>query len=227
MCFSANASFAAGIILSAIGVAAIRKVQHKSQIPFAVIPLIFAVQQITEGFLWLSLPDPLKSTTSHALTIIFLLFAQVVWPLYVPLSILLLEKKGTRKNIQKILAGLGALVSLYLGYCLFNYPVQAQITGHHVEYIRNYLPTLQNPVAVCYIISIITPSFFSHIKRMWMLGVTIIISAAITELFYENYFVSVWCFFASLLSLAVYMVMIEIQEPETKIQNPLVNYTTP
>lgn len=225
MCFSANASFGAGIVLSTIGVAAIRKVQHKSQIPFAVIPLIFAVQQITEGFLWLSLPDPAKSATSHALTIIFLFFAQVVWPLYVPLSILLLEKKGTRKNIQKILAGLGAVVSLYLGYCLLTYSVQARITGHHVSYIRNYPPVLQNIVAVFYIISIIAPSFFSHIKRMWMLGVTIIISAAITELFYENYFVSVWCFFASLLSLSVYVVMLEIQDPETKISPPTVNYT--
>lgn len=227
MCFSANASFAAGIVLSAIGVAAIRKVQHKSQIPFAVIPLIFAVQQITEGFLWLSLPDPAKSATSHALTIIFLIFAQLVWPLYVPLSILMLEKKGARKNIQKILAGLGALVSLYLGYCLLNYPVQAQITGHHVVYIRNYPPALQDTVAVFYIISIIAPSFFSHIKRMWMLGVTIIISAIITELFYENYFVSVWCFFASLLSLSIYMVMLEIRDPETKIPAPIVNYTAP
>ena len=58
MCFSASASFGAGIVLSSIGIATITKTQSRSQLSLAFIPLIFAVQQFSEGFLWLSLLHP-------------------------------------------------------------------------------------------------------------------------------------------------------------------------
>ncbi len=217
MCFSANASFTAGVVLSAIGIVCIKKVQHRSQFLFAAIPLIFAVQQITEGFLWLTIRDPAYAITQHALTISFLFFAQIVWPLWVPIAILFLEKNATRKKQQKILAGIGLLVSLYLGYCLSTYPVLAQITGHHISYIQLYPLRISNVVAVFYVISILAPAFFSHIKRMWMLGTTVVISFAIAAIFYTNYLVSVWCFFASLIGLAVYAVMVEVSNLDKKI----------
>jgi hypothetical protein len=57
MCFSAGASFAGGIIISAIGVITIKKVHKPSQIVFACIPLFFGFQQIAEGVQskWLNL----------------------------------------------------------------------------------------------------------------------------------------------------------------------------
>ena len=55
MCFSAGASFAGGVIISAIGVATVLKVHKPSQIVFASIPLFFGFQQFVEGFVWLIL----------------------------------------------------------------------------------------------------------------------------------------------------------------------------
>lgn len=49
MCFSASASFIAGASLSAIGVATLRRVESKKEIPFATIPLLFGIQQLIEG----------------------------------------------------------------------------------------------------------------------------------------------------------------------------------
>ena len=40
MCFSAPASFIAGTALSVIGVAALKRTESKSEIPFALIPLL-------------------------------------------------------------------------------------------------------------------------------------------------------------------------------------------
>jgi len=51
MCFSAGASFTGGIVISSIGVAALKKVHTPSQIVFAGIPLFFGVQQIFRGLL--------------------------------------------------------------------------------------------------------------------------------------------------------------------------------
>ena len=54
MCFSASASFVAGTGLCVVGVAALRQTVARSEIPLAMIPLLFGLQQLTEGVIWLT-----------------------------------------------------------------------------------------------------------------------------------------------------------------------------
>ena len=49
MCFSATASFIAGTTLSVVGVATLRKTEARTELPFAMIPLLFGIQQLIEG----------------------------------------------------------------------------------------------------------------------------------------------------------------------------------
>jgi hypothetical protein len=49
MCFSPEASFVGGIIISTVGVVTLRKVHKPSQLVFASIPLFFGIQQITRN----------------------------------------------------------------------------------------------------------------------------------------------------------------------------------
>ena len=58
MCFSPEASFAGGLIISSIGIATVTKVYKSSQLLFAAIPLFFGIQQFIEGALWLTIPNP-------------------------------------------------------------------------------------------------------------------------------------------------------------------------
>ena len=138
MCFCASASFCAGIVLSVIGVATIKKTHHPSQLLFASIPLIFAVQQIAEGVLWLSLPNPDYVTIQKITAYIFIFFAEILWPMWVPIAILLLEKKATRKNIQKVFVGAGLIVGFYNAFCLISFNFEAKIIGHHISYSLDY-----------------------------------------------------------------------------------------
>lgn len=207
MCFSTSASFGAGIVLSVIGVAAIKKVKQPSQLAFASIPLLFAVQQFTEGVVWLSLTNPLYAQYEQAATIAFLFFAQIVWPVWVPFAILTMTEKGKRKTIEKGLVVIGGIVSLYLAYCLISYPVQAKVMSHHIAYAQDYPTWLKLYGGALYLIATIVPPFFSHVKGMWVLGTAILISYFITTLFYTDYLISVWCFFASIISIAIYAIM--------------------
>jgi uncharacterized membrane protein len=52
---------------------------------------------------------------------------------------------------------------------------------------------------------------------MWMLGTTVIVSYIITAIFYTDYIISVWCFFASIISIAIYVIIqsVEKQGEET------------
>ncbi|PKR79803.1 hypothetical protein CW751_13310 [Brumimicrobium salinarum] len=97
MCFSAEASFIAGGALTVIGAATIKKTTQKSQLWFASIPLVFGVQQISEGILWLTLPHPEMIYTQRIATYIFIFFAQVIWPFIVPFGVLMLDKKMNGK----------------------------------------------------------------------------------------------------------------------------------
>ena len=212
MCFSATASFGVGIVLSVIGVASIKKVWHRSQIVFAATPLIFAVQQFAEGILWVTLPDPACASVQHVITHLFLFFAQIVWPIWVPVAVLLLEQEETRKKMQKALVGVGILVSGYLGSCMLSYHVQAKIIGYHVTYQQDFPAAFRNYIGALYVIVTVAPPFFSHIKKIWLLGLTTFISYIVTTIFYDNYLVSVWCFFASVISASIYVVMIEIKK---------------
>ncbi len=217
MCFSATASFSAGIILSTIGVASIKKAETKSQLAFASIPLIFAVQQITEGFLWLALSNPDFATMQWPATYLFLFFAQVVWPFWVPYSILKIEKNARKRKVKRGLMALGAAVSLYLGYCLIAFPVEASISGMHITYEQAYPAALSLIVGLLYIIATIVPPFFSSVRKMWLLGTAILISYIITSVFYTDYIVSVWCFFASIISIAVYVIILEMKKSSDNV----------
>lgn len=220
MCFSASASFGAGVILSTIGVITIRKAKNPRQIGFASIPLIFAVQQISEGFLWLALTDPIYSPLRHGMTFVFLFFAQVVWPIWVPVSLLVLTEKEDRNAIQKVLVLIGAIVSVYLGYCLLSYPVEAKDIGKHIMYQQDYPAALGRFGGLLYVMATVLPPLFSPIKRMWMLSLAIFISYIITTIFYEDYIVSVWCFFASIISISVLALVYQMN---SRPEKPIIN----
>ncbi len=210
MCFSAGASFGAGIVLSAIGMASMRKVKSIPQILFASIPLMFAAQQITEGLLWITLRDPSFVFIQRNLTYVFLFLAQVTWPVWIPFSILLLDKGTKYKRIQKVFVFMGVVISIYLGYCLFVFPVEAQIMDYHILYVLHYPHTRSLFGSVFYIVAILAPPFFSTVKKLWMLGLIVFFSFLVSILFYQYYFVSVWCFFASITSISVLFILREI-----------------
>jgi hypothetical protein len=218
MCFSASASFGAGIVLSVIGAVSIKKAESKSHVVFASIPLIFAVQQITESFLWLALSNPDFAKFRWPATYLFLFFAQVVWPFWIPFAILKLEKEQRRRKIGLALVLIGTIISLYLAYCLVFFNVEASIIGRHISYYQDYPAKLSHYGGLLYIIATIVPPFFSSVKKMWTLGTAIFISYIITAIFYTGYIVSVWCFFASIISIAVLAILLEMKKTSEKAQ---------
>lgn len=207
MCFSTEASFGAGAVLTVIGIATIKTAQSPSHRFFASIPFLFAMQQISEGFLWLSLSNPLYAPLQQASTFVFLFFAEILWPIWVPFAVYKLEPLENRKKILKIFIGLGAFVSLYLTYCLFNFPVEAKAMEHHIFYKQSFPLSFSPYATLIYVIATVVPHFISSIRRMWMFGSTVFISYLITAVFYTNYIVSVWCFFASFISISIFAIL--------------------
>ena len=100
MCFSAGASFAGGAVISAVGVITQRKVKKPEQRLFAVIPLLFGLQQFAEGVLWVTLRSGGGDLLQSAAMYIFLITALVIWPVMIPLSLWFMEEVKKRKKIK-------------------------------------------------------------------------------------------------------------------------------
>ena len=201
MCFSASASFIAGTSLSAMGVATLRKTQRKAEIPFAMIPLLFGVQQITEGMVWLSFrfDAPLFRST---VTYIYSIFSHVLWPMYVPFAVGILETVRWRKKAIFTFEAAGVAVGLYLLYFLVTLPVAAKVIGSHIVYVSPHF--YLNAVMVFYLAATCVSCFFSTHGFVRLFGALMLLSFIAAYLVHVMALVSIWCFFAAILSLLVY-----------------------
>jgi len=215
MCFSATASFGAGVVLTAIGAASLKTVTKPQQLPFAGIPLLFAAQQFAEGFLWLSLLNSEYAAFKEPCTYLFLFFAQIFWPFWVPFAVLKLETNERKKKILKIMFVTGILVSLYFLSCMMIFPVNGTIEECHIFYTFGY-PVIMTPiVSVFYAMATMVSLMVSSVKGMKLFGISVFIAYLITGVFYLDYFVSVWCFFSAILSLIIVSVIYRLR-PEVE-----------
>lgn len=203
MCFSASASFIAGGVLASVGGFSVAINRDRKLLPFAAIPFYFAVQQFVEGFVWLSFSEPSIHHFQHEFIYLFLFFAQVFWPIYVPWSILVAEKDEKIRRYQRIFLAVGVLVGGYLLCCLVAFPVSAKIQDHHVLYALDYPEFNLNYKGIAYFIATVIPPFLSSVKGMRWFGILIFISLMITEILFPGFEISVWCFYAAIISAAI------------------------
>ena len=211
MCFSTAASFASSAVLAVIGVASVKNVETKSQLLFACIPFLFSLQQLTEGFVWFTMLNPEYLYLQHIAIHIFIIFAQVVWTIYVPLSFYVMEKNAQRKKALRILVAIGIVPSVYISYCLFFYPISATIMPYHIHYNIDF-PNLQASIlGLFYFLPIILPSLISSVRRTSILGILLLVSFLFTKLYYNDYVISVWCFFSALISGLVVLILYELR----------------
>lgn len=200
MCFSPVASFGASGGLAVIGVKTLQKTESKKEIPFAMIPFLFAVQQFFEGLVWI-LPD--STLMASISTYYFIVFAFVLWPALLPFSIYLMEPGPKRKQILKVISVIGVFVALSLLYFIVKNPVSAEIVNKSVFYdiggVHDRLYVYLYLVAVC------LSCFISSHRMIVVLGVALVLSFLASIFFYLNTYISVWCFFAALLSVIIYL----------------------
>ena len=125
MCFSAQASFVAAAVAGVASIAAMARVHERSELPLAAIPLFFAVQQTTEGFLWLTLPVAPVGPVTTLLTQAFLLCALVFWPVFAPLAVLCIERDVRRRQWIGSCLLSGVVVGCYFLWSLLVSPQTA------------------------------------------------------------------------------------------------------
>lgn len=215
MCFSAGASFAGGAVITAIGVMTVRTNRDPSRRLFAAIPLIFGVQQISEGFVWVALQSPGHDLMLSISMYIFLIAALIVWPSVLPLSVLVMEKVKNRRLALYLLLVVGLLTSIYYVLNLLVSDVDPRIISHHIKYAPEFPRPLALPVFIAYLIATLAPLFISSVRKMWLFGLLVTVSCLITGIFFKEFLASIWCFFAALISAVIWLIVRDVKLKST------------
>ena len=208
MCFSPEVSFSLAGVLVAGGAycaqKAIRVDRHL--VPLAVIPLVFGVQQFCEGWVWTGIEHSAPGVISVAAAV-YLFFALCFWPIWIPFSMLLVERSGKTRLYLRLMLALGVAtgVGLMIPIVVDPTSLAVDVTHHSLYYNIDDSPVFRLiPNALwqaIYFAVVSTPLFVSSLRKMVHFGVAVILSAAATHVFFDHTFASVWCFFAAALSL--------------------------
>jgi len=185
-------------------VLSLREVRNRREVPFALLPALFAAHQLTESLVWLGLAGTLSATTQASAALVYLWFALPVLPVLVPLSVILLEPPGARLRVAPFLA-LGAVVAAYLGTALATSPVAVVQRPHSLSYETG----VSNGAtwAVLYVIAVIGPALLSGYRTIVAFGVLNLAGLTVVAILLSTSFASVWCVYAALASVLILVAM--------------------
>ena len=211
MCFSATASFSASVVLAGLGVIALRSVRRPNERALAAIPLLFAAQQATEGLVWMSYPWHAYELRVWA-TQVYSVFSHLVWPAYVPWAVRVMEPVAWRRRSLAVLGVGGIASALFLLDGMITTPIEVTPVGGHLEYRS---PHFFLPLSLTLYLAATTLGLglASRSAVRWF-GVSALASAALAYAIYARWFISVWCFFAALLSVMVVVALFRRTETQ-------------
>ncbi len=202
MCFSANANFVASAAIAVVGVATLWHVRQPRAVLFAAVPLLFALHQFTEGFVWLGVDNIIRPDAKGHVIFLFVLYAQGILPFLMPLAVLLMEPPGTRRNIVAVLTVLGGALCAYVFYGLIVDETHVHVFDHSLNYENPKTSTWW--VALIYVIvtcgSLIASS---HRVVMWF-GILNFVGVVATIIVKSYAFTSIWCLYAAIISVMIY-----------------------
>lgn len=194
MCFSATASFVTAGITGLVGIATLTRVDRAQEIPLAAFPLIFAAQQMAEGFLWVTLPVPSEAPVASELTQVFLVLSLVFWPAFAPLASYLAEPERARRRMILICLAAGLLVAAYYLVTVIPASPGACISGGHIQYAISQAPPV---IGALYVAATAAALIVSSMRAVSLLGWIIFAGSIASYFFYWDALISVWCFFAA------------------------------
>jgi hypothetical protein len=220
MCFSASVSYSAAVVLVSTGLYAVQQAK-RLQAPYwmwALVPIFFGIQQAFEGRVWQELDaGDASAVVPYALGFHF--FSHFLWLWWFPLCSYLVEpvKSSMIGKIRKRVFGGCAIFGAFAGTLVYSVMLfnpewmSVAVREHSILYefsvpYRSSIHIIITPAAL-YALTIIVPLLFSSHRLIQIFGVLIVLSVVLASEAYSYAYVSVWCFFAAVLSLyIVYMI---------------------
>ena len=197
MCFSAAASFSAAAVCAGIGVMTVRRAS-KADLMLAFIPIIFSLHQALEGLVWLTLAEGPGRCAGYSYATIAFCF----WPLYVPIAAWRSETRLSPANVYALLFIVGHRTgrSRSLGTICRAYN---RFSTNQIRYLptKRYPPVFDYLYAAC----VTGPLLLHRSIYLRIFGCLILLFFGVSILVFNPARYSVWCFFAAVCSIVLYL----------------------
>jgi hypothetical protein len=202
MCFSPEADAVVGGIVIVVGVDALRHVRTPNQLPLASLPLLFGLHQMSEAFVWWGLQGDVAHVVERVALWAYLLVAFAALPVLIPVAVGLIERSPVRRRIIIGFGVLGAAVGVALLAALFRGPIHTVIDGRHIAYDVDALHfgaqlTALYVIATCGALLACSYRDIATIGALNLIVVPLLMGLTI------NGFVSLWCFWAAIVSILI------------------------
>jgi len=217
MCFSATVSFSAAGVLVATGLYSFQQARRlqPQYLMWALTPFFFGIQQAFEGGVWQNL-DAKNPHAAIPFALGFHFFSHFLWLWWIPLCCYLVEP-GHFKKLRKMIMGGCTLFGAFSGALVYAvmllHPgwMSVSVREHSIlyEFSVQWRSSIHLPItpAALYALTILVPMLISSLKLVRIFGVLVAASMVLASAAYGYAYVSVWCFFAAVLSLYIlYMI---------------------
>jgi hypothetical protein len=200
VCFSAEADLCTSVVVGVVGIDALRHVRKPHQLALAATPLLFAVHEIDETFVWWGLHGQVSYSVEHAAIYVFLAVAFVL-PFWVPFAMLGVETKVHRRQWMKAFLVVGTITSVALLVAIVRGPVGAVIDGSHIAYSADI--SYADILVALYIVATCGACLVASNRWLVLLGLANL--SAVIALGWITFtgFTSLWCAWAALTSIAI------------------------
>lgn len=202
MCFSPEVDFIASGMIGLVGIATLTHVRQPRAVLFAATPIFFALHQFTEGFVWLGLEGKIRSEAQGHLVFLYMLYAQGILPLLMPLSVLLMEPPGRRRWSIAALTLVVAALAAFVFRGLIVFPSTACVEQHSIHYDNP--GTALTWVAATYVVATCGALILSSHRVVSWFGWLNLVGVVITLIVKGYAFTSIWCLYAAVMSVILY-----------------------
>jgi hypothetical protein len=201
MCFSIEADIVTGVVVTAVGIDAIRHVGHNRETAMAALPVIFGLHQLIEVFVWKGLDGPASAAVAQGAAWLYLLIAFGMIPWLVPFAVRRLEFDRARRRVMYWLTGLGVLVATALTVPIIIGPISVADGGYHLTYSTSLV--LGGFLAVMYVVATCGALILSTDRVVAIYGWMNLVVVASLVVLLTTGIISLWCVWAAVTSIAI------------------------
>jgi len=200
MCLSPELDLAAGVVISAVAVDAIRHNLNNKSMPLALLPGVFAIHSFASALVWFSFQDQIPTWLGDFATNLYIFIAFILLPIYVPITALLIEPNKFRKQILTLFTIFGLISgSTYAYYVLNGFGKVTECT-YFLDFHVVGPPTI---ISALYGIATCGALLFSSFKKLVFWAGLNCVAILILNIRLAHALPSLWCLWAALTSFYV------------------------
>jgi len=200
MCFAPEADLVAGVVVTAIGIDALRRTARPELVPLAALPLVFGVHQLIETLVWWNLRGDVPDCVGEPAAWVYAFLALCVVPVLVPFAF---SRSGAIRSVplSRGFVAAGAVSGGILFLTLVFGPMHPTIDGHHINY---HVGTPWLPFTLgLYIVATCAPGLVATAPSLRLFGATNLVVVGLLIWLAQSAVVSLWCVWAAVSSMLI------------------------